>query len=674
MRDKDFTKKEIADYCESVYRNESLTVRQVTDRLGSMIKRHLKHRDIGIESSRVRVGQHSEVHYRFTNINEKLNDDDRKKAEVKEAHRISNKLREWKDAIISLNLPHHLIKKNLDKANKNLAEYIPEFSESMSPDMDINDLRNNWKVIYKNERRGPNRAAVVKALQDIRFEHHAYYLLQPIYVWVRKIATSLDSEKRDNNVMSQIKINPNFALETAEQLIKDSIEKKLNASKFDLAIGIAIATGRRRTEIFKTAIFDAIETTPEGHVVFSGQLKTHDRALFDDLRPYVIPCLIDRNLVISGLELLRELQCDDVVSYLDKRGNEVKHSVLEMPLSDQYHTNAVGKFYSHAANDRIRSLFGTPAMEFRHSRDMYSEIGYDKYKKEGEGRSSFRTRVYGHAKGQSETGRAYEKFEISTDVEKASFIRTNEIKVESSQNKPVVDVLKELTPKIEAWLRSPNAIRIHNWLVTQLEAGLPVENITAHYIRKHIMLPDVQQLNLRSIQTYLSDKWANWEENKLLALEQAAEDEGLDDIDDEIDMIESEEDQPAEDEVPGKEDATNEDKIPAKKNNNKPRFSVPHKNDDGTWKVEFFIDDKKYTEMVEDAENMQDAGAQAWQKWQIRQDLPNVMPSPVILKQKSGWWLAQIKYKGNILAEAMTKSKLSARQAVETEYRQNYKN
>lgn len=673
MRDKDFTKKEIADYCESVYRNESLTVRQVTDRLGSMIKRHLKHRDIGIESSRVRVGQHSEVHYRFTNINEKLNDDDRKKAEVKEAHRISNKLREWKDAIISLNLPHHLIEKNLDKANKNLAEYIPEFSKSMSPDMDINDLRNNWKVIYKNERRGPNRAAVVKALQDIRFEHHAYYLLQPIYVWVRKIATSLDSEKRDNNVMSQIKINPNFALETAEQLIKDSIEKKLNASKFDLAIGIAIATGRRRTEIFKTAIFDAIETTPEGHVVFSGQLKTHDRALFDDLKPYVIPCLIDRNLVISGLELLRELQCDDVVSYLDKRGNEVKHGVLEMPLSDQYHTNAVGKFYSHAANDRIRSLFGTPAMEFRHSRDMYSEIGYDKYKKEGEGRSSFRTRVYGHAKGQSETGRAYEKFEISTDVEKASFIRTNETKVESSQNKPVVDVLKELTPKIEAWLRSPNAIRIHNWLVTQLEAGLPVENITAHYIRKHIMLPDVQQLNLRSIQTYLSDKWANWEENKLLALEQAAEDEGLDDIDDEIDMIESEEDQPAEDEVPGKEDATNEDKIPAEKNN-KPRFSVPHKNDDGTWKVEFVIDDKKYTEMVEDAENMQDAGAQAWQQWQIRQDLPNAMPSPVILKQKSGWWLAQIKYKGNILAEAMTKSKLSARQAVETEYKQNYKN
>jgi len=535
----------------------------------------------------------------------------------------------------------------------------------MSPDMDINVLRNNWKVIYKNERRGPNRAAVVKALQDIRFEHHAYYLLQPIYVWVRKIATSLDSEKRDSNVMSQIKVNPNFAIETAEQLIKDSIEKKLNASKFDLAIGIAIATGRRRTEIFKTAIFDAIETTPKNHVVFSGQLKTHDRALFDDLKPYVIPSLIDRGLVMSGLELLRKLQCDDVVSYLDKRGNEVQYGVLEMPLSDQYHTNAVGKFYSHAANDRIRSLFGTPTMEFRHSRDMYSEIGYDKYKKEGEGRSAYRTRVYGHAKGQSETGRAYEKFEISTDVEKASFIRTNETKVASSQNKPVVDALKEWTPKIEAWLRSPNAIRIHNWLVEQLQAGLPVENITAHYIRKHIMLPDVQQLNLRSIQTYMSDKWINWEEIKLLALGEAALDEELDEIDNEIDMIDNDDEEPGEDIVEDKEPAAEEKQL-------KPRFHVPHHKGDGSWLVTFSIGNDEYREAVEDAENMQDAGAQAWQQWQVKQDLPNAMPSPVLQKQAGGWWLAQIKYKGNVLAEAMTKSKSSAKHSAEAEYKKKF--
>lgn len=667
MRDKDLTKKEIADYCDAVYRNESLTVRQVTDRLGSMIKRHLKHRDIGVESTRVRVGQHSEVHYRFVNINDKLTGDERKKAEVKEAHRISNKLREWKDAIISLDLPHHLIEKNLDKASKNLAEHIPEFTKLMSPDMDINDLRDNWKIIYKNERRGPNRAAVVKALQDIRFEHHAYYLLQPIYVWVRKIATSLDSEKRDSNVMSQIKVNPKFAIDTAEQLIKDSIEKKLNANKFDLAIGIAIATGRRRTEIFKTAIFDAIETTPDNHLVFSGQLKTHDRALFDDLKPYVIPSLIDRDLVMSGLELLRELQADDVVSYLDKRGNDVKHGVLEMPIDDQYHTNAVGKFYSHAANDRIRSLFGTPTMEFRHSRDMYSEIGYEAFKKEGEGRSAYRTRVYGHAKGQSETGRAYEKFEISTDVEKASFIRANETKVESSQNKPVVDKLKEWTPKVEAWLRSPNAIRIHKWLIEQLEAGLPVKNITASYIRKHIMLPDVQQLNLRSIQTYLGEKWVDWEEIKLLALDEAIEIDDIEnDIDDEIDMIDSADDLDKEDDDEQPEPAA-EDKAPKAKKSSKPKFNVPHQNDDGTWLVSFSVDDEKYSEIVDEAENMQDAGAQAWDKWQLKQSLPAKMPTPILTKQSNGWWLAQIKLKNNVI-EAMTKSKASAKQAVEAEY------
>lgn len=650
MRYKDTTKKEIADFCESVYMDKSLSPKQITDRLGAMVKRHLKDGSIGIESKRVRVGQHSEVHYSFTNISKKLTGEKRKLAEVKEAHRISNKLREWKDAITALNMPHHLIEKHLEKAAKNLEEYIPDFSKLMSPDMDVSTLRDNWKILYKNERRGPNRAAVVKALQDIRIEHHAYYLIQPIYVWVRKIGTSMDRDKRDSNVMNQIKVNPNFALETAENLLKEAIEKKDKANKFDLAVAIAIATGRRRTEIFKTAVFDVIETTPEQHVIFSGQLKTHDRDLFNDVKPYAIPCLVDRDLVLDGLKLLRKLQKNDVVTYLDQRGNEVSNGVLDLPISDQYHTNAVGRYYSHSANERIRTIFNTPLMEFRHSRDMYSEIGYERFKKEGEGRSAYRTRVYGHAKGQSETGRSYEKFEISTEVEKASFIRAGEKKVSSSQNKPVVDALSEMTPKIEDWKRSPNAIRIHKWLIEQLEAGLPVDNITAHYIRKHIMLPDVQQLNLRSIQTYLSDKWVDWEELKKLALDEAVEEEAVDEIEDEIDMIESD-DEDEDNAEPEPEDEEEEPTV-----TEKPKFAAPKKLDNGMWLVDMAYKGMTFDFTVQ-ADNAMKAMHAAWNEYEFCASLPK---KPMISTiKKDGWWIAQVKHRGTIVIEHMGPGKKS---------------
>ena len=140
MREKDITKKEIADFCESVYLDKSLKPKQITDRIGAMIKRHLKDDSIGISAKRVRVGQHSEVHYSFTNISDKLVGEDRKKAEVTEAHRISNKLREWKDAITALNLPHHLIEKNLDKAAKKLIKVfgreVKRVSTTLGPEQE----------------------------------------------------------------------------------------------------------------------------------------------------------------------------------------------------------------------------------------------------------------------------------------------------------------------------------------------------------------------------------------------------------------------------------------------------------------------------------------------------------------------------------------------------------
>lgn len=668
----DMTKKQIADFCEDVYNDDSASTKQVTDRLGATIKRHLK--KLGVHSERQRVGQHSEVHYSFTKIKKDLTGDARTNAEVTEAHRVSDILRQWKDAVLSLNLPHHLIEKNLERAANSLEEYIPDFRKQMNAGLPITKLRANWKIMFKNERRGANRAAVIKSLADIRFEHHAFYLIQPVYVWARKIGTSKDKANRDRKVMNQIKVNPEFAINTAAKLIDKSLENKDKANKFDLAVALAIATGRRRTEIFKTAKFSVTATTPANHLIFNGQLKTHDRELFNDRKPYVIPCLIDREKVIEALKLLRKIQKKDLVSYLDQRGNEVSFGVLEKPYNDKYHNSAVNSYYVHGANDRIRHLFSTPLIEFRHTRDMYSEIGYDKFKNDGEGRSAYRTRVYGHAEGASEVSRAYEKFEITTDIEKASFINKSEKRTSSSANKPVVDKLTELTPKIEAYKRNPNAIRVHQWLIAQLELGLPVDTISASYIRKNIMLPDVQQLNLNGIKSYMGEKYINWDETKLLAQEEAEQEESSDEIETEIDMIEcDDQDQEPEQTEPAEEKPAA--KQPKAKSKHKPVFSAPKQQEDGTWLVHFVLDDVEHEVEVLQASNMREAGELGWQQWQEQQaNKPRKMPKPVTRKNGS-WWIASIIYKGNILAEEMCQGKESeAIAAVTAQYKEKYGN
>ncbi|EIY4766792.1 hypothetical protein MM188_003174 [Vibrio cholerae] len=523
----------------------------MTERIRSFIVKKLKD-SLDLKIERVRVGQHFEYHYSINNIDPKLSEDERREEIVRRAHTISRNLREWKDAIIALNLTNHLLDRNLAQASKNLSEFIPEFDQLMAPSMDAATLRDNWKILYKNERRTKQRKAVLAALQDIRYEHHAYYIIQPIYVWARKMGTSNDEVNRTSRVKNQIKINPDYALKVAHDLLKKNIEAKPeDADKYELAIGLAIATGRRRTEIFKTAHFDRMSNTPEGHVIFSGQLKTKDRGLFNDVKPYPIPCLVDVDLVMDGMKRLRSIQKDDRVRYLDARGNNANFGVLEIDQNDQYHNQAVKGYYSHTANDRIRILFDAPLMEFRYTRDMYSEIGYDRFKHDGEGRSAYRSRVYGHAEGKGDTQRAYEKFELSRAVERADIVNVNQQQAAKGENREIVKKLKALTPKIrEEWKRSPNGILIHEWLTEQLDTGLKASDVSATFIKRHF-LPSGKVLNIRTINEYLNT-WANWDELKQLAIEPEELDDVESDVsdeelDDEIDGLETQDDEDSED-------------------------------------------------------------------------------------------------------------------------------
>ena len=103
-----------------------------------------------------------------------------------------------------------------------------------------------------------------------------------------------DSEERfARRLVEQQQItNPDALVSRAEELLKGTQWSQL-------ALGITLATGRRLTEVLKTAKFSPKTAYT---LWFEGQLKTKDRVL----PPYEIPTLVEARLVLDAVKRLRE--------------------------------------------------------------------------------------------------------------------------------------------------------------------------------------------------------------------------------------------------------------------------------------------------------------------------------------------------------------------------------
>jgi len=110
-----------------------------------------------------------------------------------------------------------------------------------------------------------------------------------------------DSEERfARRLVEQQQItNPDALVRKAEELLKGKEWSQL-------ALGITLATGRRLTEVLKTAKFSPKTAST---LWFEGQLKTKDRVL----PPYEIPTLVEARLVLDAVKRLREsLDCSEL--------------------------------------------------------------------------------------------------------------------------------------------------------------------------------------------------------------------------------------------------------------------------------------------------------------------------------------------------------------------------
>lgn len=123
----------------------------------------------------------------------------------------------------------------------------------------------------------------------------------------------------------------------------------------DLTVGLAVTTGRRLTELLKTATFHPMRPWT---VHFSGQLKQKA----ERLAPYEIPTLVEAELVLEAWQRLRSLLDCSVMENgeVERRYGPTVRATTERQLSDVIPTRA-GK-EDHLFVHLLRSVYGTLAV------------------------------------------------------------------------------------------------------------------------------------------------------------------------------------------------------------------------------------------------------------------------------------------------------------------------
>ena len=139
-------------------------------------------------------------------------------------------------------------------------------------------------------------------------------------------------------------------------------------SVYDIAAGLLLLTGRRVTEIFKTAHFYAIDNN---HVRFSGQLKNEKcgvaaKGARDN---YVIPVLADSQRIIDALARVRELK-----PLQDKTEKEV-NTLVSNSIGKAVKRNLKG-FIKHSVDLSLDNLVSWNSIEPKNLRSMYVHIAH----------------------------------------------------------------------------------------------------------------------------------------------------------------------------------------------------------------------------------------------------------------------------------------------------------
>jgi hypothetical protein len=203
-------------------------------------------------------------------------------------------------------------------------------------------------------------------------------------------------------------ISANDIICKAEELIDISTHKRVSYGR--LAIGLMVLTGRRDTEVLKSANFKKLSEGTQEHfdqaeklnlnedncVIFSGQLKTKESKNANQ-DPYVIPVLGDVDTIIEALRKLREIKdCT-------KLTNDEVHSQANSSLNESIKKVHFKGLLVNPSCSIMRKIYGAICLKWLYDENQSFKLEMSRQK--------YLASILGHSEKDLGTANSYKDYE-----------------------------------------------------------------------------------------------------------------------------------------------------------------------------------------------------------------------------------------------------------------------
>ena len=218
-----------------------------------------------------------------------------------------------------------------------------------------------------------------------------------------------DDEQNERNAADRVKViarhTDRRALQPEEHVTKiiETLVQALYVHPLKLAAALIAATGRRPVEILRTGDLKLVAEPSETlfakdvkrssryTMLFSGQAKTKSSDN-EHAKPYEIPVLVQPNLILEGLTILR-------------RRYPVQHLTTKQ-VSDRT-SKEIGKRAKELFEDSDDPRVGIGPSELRAA---YATIAYEWYASAAQSWNAYTARILGHSEWDLVTSFSYDRF------------------------------------------------------------------------------------------------------------------------------------------------------------------------------------------------------------------------------------------------------------------------
>lgn len=519
------------------------------------------------------------------------------------------------------------------------------------------EISNYATVVNKMAKDFPAWSHEIESLKTLKKEDRADAIkrLQTIFEETREFYPSLDKLKIDHEVMRHLtkdsfssdnkqaenKANLIFKKEgvvnidyTKQMQLMSLLLNDSSAHQWEaLAVGVAMATGRRAIEVLFQGDFEKIDNN---RLKFTGQAKKRGGVTGDEMEIY---SLADTNVVLKALSRLRSFSN---IASLDSLKAERHYSVNE--LVSNRTAGPLNKFMRELVDRFPITLEGHRRdWVFKDTRAMYAKTCFELFFKDDKqwakkDENMFYQELLGHH--DTDAQNHYMQFKIHNAGAKWGPV------VDDSPERRI-NAMKAMSEN--EWIAARESRSSLHKLVMEMLEQDPWRSIKPIDIRKD---NSGRTRNYTMIKQYLE------------VVEDALKiDHSLDAI---MERRAEEHSKPkAEEEAkPKVEQHADKSSEPVLK----PKMKG-HKEDDGTWLVDVTIEDESWQISVgKEPKNVMEAFRLAWNEFEFRRDLPE-KPSAHLVTKDAGMWYSRIMIKGQAVCEVWTPSKKVSKDSTLALYR-----